>query len=142
MNLHDILKYGHHTVVQAIDGYPEAAWHEAGAVGVWSPKDIVAHLATFELLMVDVLRTVLGEGPTPYLDGRGMTPAEVVAELDAAHAEVMRLAGALTPEQAQAPGTLPWYGAEYALDDFVVYTQYGHKREHTAQLKLFRKRFA
>ncbi len=34
-------------------------------------------------------------------------------------------------------GTLPWYGMEYALDDFIVYTFYGHKREHSAQIAAF-----
>ena len=35
-------------------------------------------------------------------------------------------------------GTLPWYGMEYALDDFLVYIYYGHKREHSAQIAAFR----
>jgi hypothetical protein len=30
------------------------------------------------------------------------------------------------------------YGLEYALDDFIVYAYYGHKREHTAQIAVFR----
>ena len=36
------------------------------------------------------------------------------------------------------PGTLPWYGAEYAVDDLIVYTAYGHKREHSAQIAVYR----
>jgi hypothetical protein len=35
-------------------------------------------------------------------------------------------------------GTLPWYGAEYSLDDYIVYTYYGHKREHCAQINIFK----
>jgi hypothetical protein len=27
---------------------------------------------------------------------------------------------------------------EYALDDFIVYQYYGHKREHCAQIAVFR----
>jgi len=27
---------------------------------------------------------------------------------------------------------------DYALDDFIVYTNYGHKREHSAQIAAFR----
>ena len=34
--------------------------------------------------------------------------------------------------------SFPWYGKEYALDDFIVYTFYGHKREHSAQIAAFR----
>jgi hypothetical protein len=40
------------------------------------------------------------------------------------------------------PGTLPWYGPEYALDDFIVYSYYGHKREHSAQINVFRDQLA
>jgi proline iminopeptidase len=29
---------------------------------------------------------------------------------------------------------------EYALDDFIVYNYYGHKREHSAQIAVFRDR--
>ena len=41
-------------------------------------------------------------------------------------------------EVLRRPGTLPWYGAQYALDDFIVYQYYGHKREHTAQINVFK----
>ncbi len=34
-------------------------------------------------------------------------------------------------------GPLPWYGPEYDLDDFIAYTFYGHKREHSAQIAAF-----
>jgi hypothetical protein len=27
---------------------------------------------------------------------------------------------------------------EYALDDYIVYAYYGHKREHSAQIAVFR----
>ena len=35
-------------------------------------------------------------------------------------------------------GLLTFYGAEYDLEDFLVYTFYGHKREHGAQINAFR----
>jgi hypothetical protein len=46
----------------------------------------------------------------------------------------MRNARAIAPEVWREVGTIPWYGAEYSLDDLVVYQQYGHKREHDPQL--------
>lgn len=52
----------------------------------------------------------------------------------------MALVAQIPAETARLTGTLPWYGAEYALDDFVVYTFYGHKREHSAQIAVFRDR--
>lgn len=35
-------------------------------------------------------------------------------------------------------GALPCYGAEYDLEDFIVYSFYGHKREHCAQIAVYR----
>ena len=59
----------------------------------------------------------------------------VIAEFLDAHQRVMRLAALIAPEVWREIGTIPWYGAEYSLDDLVVYQQYGHKREHDPQLR-------
>ena len=45
------------------------------------------------------------------------------------------LIGGIPETERSRPGTLPWYGDEYALDDFIVYTSYGHKREHGPQIE-------
>ena len=156
MNATDILKYGHRTVLQTIEGFPEAAWEEAGACGVWSVKDIIAHLASYEEVLVDVLSGFVRRLPTPYLDKftepggqfndteverrRGRTVREVLDEFNDAHAQVMSLAAQIRPEQFRQTGTLPWYGLDYALDDVIVYMYYGHKREHSAQIAAFRDR--
>ena len=156
MNAMDILKYGHQTVHQTIEGFPEAAWEEAGACGVWSVKDIIAHLASYEEVLGDILSTFLGKHATPYLDRftepggqfndteverrRGRTVREVLDEFNDAYAQVMSLAVQIRPEQFRQAGTLPWYGMDYALDDVIVYMYYGHKREHSAQIAAFRDR--
>jgi hypothetical protein len=154
MNASDILKYGHGTVLQTIDGLPESGWETPGACGVWSVKDIIAHLASYEYVLVDVLTTFVGGGPTPYLNKftepggsfndsevaarKDKTVSDVLGEYNDTHAQVMSLAARIPVETFRQTGTLPWYGMEYALDDFIVYTQYGHKREHSAQIAAFR----
>ncbi len=154
MNTVDILKYGQQTVLNTLKDFPEAEVNRPGACGVWSVKDIIAHLASYEHMLIEVLSGFLGGGPTPYLekmgtlgplhfnDGevelrRNRSMAEVLAELNEAHAQVMALAPQIPPETYRQNGTLPWYGAEYDLDDFIVYTFYGHKREHSAQIAAF-----
>ena len=47
---------------------PLTLWEMPGACGVWSCKDIIAHLASFEHVLVDILATFLGSDPTPSLD--------------------------------------------------------------------------
>jgi len=156
MNARDILKYGHANLLQAIDGLPESEWRTPGVCGAWSVKEVVAHLASVELLILDALTTLVGGGPTPHLDAfkqkdPGLNDKEVarrrdwpvdrtVAEYTDAATRAMDLAARITPDTFRRAGTLPWYGAEYSLDDFLVYTSYGHKCEHCAQIAVFRDR--
>jgi ketosteroid isomerase-like protein len=154
MNADAILKYGQQTVLQTLEGFPETAVDTPGACGVWSVKDILAHLASYEQVLVDVLSTFGSLQPTPYLnkftepDGqfndtevdlrKARTMQEVLDEFNDAHEWVRSLATQISPERFRQIGTLPWYGMEYSLDDFLVYTFYGHKREHSAQIAAFR----
>ena len=65
MNATDILKYGQLTVLQTLDGFSETTWETEGACGVWSVKDIIAHLASYEQILVEILATFTGGGSTP-----------------------------------------------------------------------------
>ncbi len=154
MNASDILKYGHQTVMRGIERLPETDWETSGVCGWWSVKDIIAHLASFEHMLVDVLNGYLEGGPTPTLDvyrqnpmkfnddqvaqRNHMTCQQVLADYGDTHTRNMELVARIPAETLRRAGTLPWYGMEYALDDFIVYTFYGHKREHTAQVAVFR----
>jgi hypothetical protein len=154
MHSYDVLKYGHQTFISTIGEFPAGAVNRPGACGVWSVKDIVAHLASYELVLVDVLNSQLGGTATPYLDQlfaqgeqfndsqvearRSHTFEQVLGEYNDAHAQVMALAAQIPAEVFRQTGILPWYGAEYDLDDYIAYSFYGHKREHSAQVAAFR----
>src|SRR5262245_851579 len=154
MNAADILKYGHQTVLRTIADLPGDAWDTPGVCGIWSCKDIVAHLASYERVLVDILATFLGNDPTPNLDAfrdpdgsfndrqvglrKHHTVVDVVAEYKDICARTMELITRIPAETLRQSGTIPWYGVEYALDDLLVYMYYGHKREHSAQIAVFR----
>lgn len=162
MNATDILKYGQGTVLQTIEGFPESEWETPGACGVWSVKDIIAHLTSYEHVLAEVLTAFVTSGssiaPTPgsYLSKftdpngnfndsevaarKGKTIRNILGEFNDTHAQVMSMAAQLSPETFRQVGTIPWYGSAYALDDFIVYAFYGHKREHSAQIAAFRDR--
>jgi uncharacterized protein (TIGR03083 family) len=159
MNAVDVMRYGHGTVLGTLEGLAPEAWTTPGVCGVWSVKDILAHLASYELVLVEVLSELSGAATaTPLLDRfrdpsgafndaevaarAGLTAEATLAEYSAAHERAMALLDRVPPETRARPGTLPWYGAEYALDDFIVYAFYGHKREHCAQIAVFRDRLA
>ena len=156
MNAGDVLKYGHSTVLQTIDDLPDAAWKTGGVCGVWSTKEIIAHLASYEQLLIEVLSAFTGGGPTPYMQmwselglgfndmqvemRKGKTAAGLLAEYNDAHDRVRAQVAEIPAETFRQTSTLPWYGTEYSLDDFIVYTYYGHQREHAAQIAAFRDR--
>ena len=154
MNASDVLKYGHGTVTAALAAVPPEQWETPGVCGVWSVKNIVAHLTSFEAVLVDVLAHTGGGAHGPALarmlglgddfndrevdDRSGLSAQETLAEYVAYHERTMALVADIPTESLCRPGTIPWYGAGYALDDLIVYMYYGHKREHMAQVDHFR----
>jgi hypothetical protein len=156
MNADAVFRYGHLTLLEAVDALPVAAWATPGVCGVWSAKDVLAHLASYELATADVFTGLLGEGATPCLDlfvsqGPDFNPAQVeqragqtteqtLDEYRAAHERAAGLLARIPLGQRRHAGLLGWYGAEYDLEDLITYMSYGHKREHSAQLALFRDR--
>jgi hypothetical protein len=154
MHAFDVLKYGNRTFMAALDGLSAEDCAVGGVCGWWSVKDIVAHLASHELVLADVLTGLLDAGSTPtlgqYLKGhltfnddqvdlrKNMSYSQVLDEYRAAHERVMALMVRVSDEQLQKTGLLPWYGAEYDLEDYLAYGYYGHKREHSAQINVYK----
>jgi uncharacterized protein (TIGR03083 family) len=154
MNATDILNYGHLTVLATVDGLTDTEWETPGVCGAWSAKNVLAHLASYEATIAEILASFVGNTATPTLDrmksqGAAFNDAEVSArsslsprqaldEYVAHYTRVADLIRQIPVEVLRQPGTLPWYGAEYALDDLLVYMAYGHKREHSAQIAVFR----
>lgn len=159
MNAHDILLYGHKTVQDSLGGLDEGQMVTSGVCGVWSVKDIMAHLASYEKLLVDILNSLIDDVPTPTLqrmleygpygfndvevgEREGLSLADVLAEYHDTQAQTLLLIPQIPLTTQRQKGILAWYGADYDLEDFLVYTYYGHKREHTAQMAVFRDNLA
>ncbi len=140
-------------VIQVVDNLNEVAWDMPGACGEWSVKDIIAHLASYQRVMIDVLNTFSGSEPTPYL----LRWMQQHAEFNKAEAEARRYNTAQHVEDeyqdlqvqatsllqqipeatVQQKGTMPWYKQEYSLADFIDML-YKHSLEHCEQIKSFR----
>jgi hypothetical protein len=156
MNADDVFRYGHFTVLGAVDGLANDEWETPGVCGVWSTRDVIAHLASYELATCDVFASLLGNSETPYLsalisDGevfntsqvaqrQTQSAAETLAEYTTAHEQAAELLSRIPLAQRRQTGLLTWYGAEYDLEDLLAYMSYGHKREHSAQIAEFRYR--
>ncbi len=157
MNTVDIMRNGHRSVLEAVDGLAPPHWQTPGVCGEWTVKDLIAHLASFEWVLAETLDDLVNGGTaTPTLDRFLEGPAsfndaevakrrdgsvnEVVAEYKNAYEEVMALAERVPTGTWTQDGVLPWYGDVYDLDDFIAYAFYGHKQEHCAQIAVFRDR--
>ncbi len=158
MHASDVLMYGHFTFMRTLEAFPVNQRTTGGTVGYWSVKDLVAHLASFELVLVEVLQNVVAPCPTPLrdaltADGQAFNDRQVdvlrkdwsyeqcLEEYLAAHEQVRGLVSKLPTGLLQQTGAIPWYGEEYDLEDLITYMYYGHKREHSGQIQTFRDRF-
>jgi hypothetical protein len=158
MNALDVLRYGHQTLLRTIDRVPETEWDTPGVCGRWSTREIMAHLASFEHVLVDVLNSLLNDKPTPTLDQYRQGPLafnddevarrehmsvdQVVADYCDTYAQAASLLAEVSLEERRRAGALAWYGKEYDLEDYIAYAFYGHKREHCAQIDVFCDRFS
>ena len=157
MNALDVMKYGHRTVMNTLERLPHDDWETGGVCGVWSVKNILAHLASYEDLLIDALTMLTdesGEASTHTFDRfkkagrafndeevalrRGMTPGATLADYCDSTDRAMELMRQIPVERRRENGLLPWYGEEYDLEDLIAYQYYGHKREHSAQIAVFR----
>jgi hypothetical protein len=156
MNADDVFRYGHLTVLGCVQGIPDAEAETPGVCGVWSARDVISHLASYELATGDVFAGILGEETGPTLDlllsegatfnddqvaqRQGQSLSQALDEYTAAYERADDLLQRIPLPQRRQAGILPWYGAEYDLEDVIAYMSYGHKREHSAQIAEFRYR--
>ncbi|MBA2719305.1 MAG: maleylpyruvate isomerase N-terminal domain-containing protein [Chloroflexi bacterium] len=148
MNAIDLLRYGQKTIDELVDRLRPDDW-TALALGTWTAKDVVGHLGAFEVRFAELLAVFVGEEPATNLRAEspatfnddqaairtGWSIADVLLELRDAHRATLVLAARIPAEKWREVGTIPWYGPEYSLDDLLVYSMYGHKREHGPQLE-------
>ena len=154
MELADALSRGHDLVLNIIDEIPDSERDTPGVVGEWSVREIIAHLASHEEVLAEILSTFLSSEPTPGLDmmnedslhfntvqvemRKDKNSAELLTEYKDWHEKAMSLLAQIPKEMHRSPdNTLPWQGVECTLEELVIYTNYAHKREHGAQLGVF-----
>ena len=155
MNMSEALQNANLLVIRALDGLPEKEWDIPGACGNWSVKDIVAHLASYEHVIVDVLNTFQGGELTPtverWMQSRAAfnteevearkyaTAQQVMDEYQGTQVEATSLIMQIPPAKVQQTGTIPWYGQQHSLADFIQH-MYDHIHEHVAQISAFHTR--
>lgn len=155
MHALDMLEVGHQMVLDSVRDLPKREIEAGGACGIWSIKDIIAHLTAYEALVADILTSLTHPGNhTPVLERflsdpaafndaevenrQGRSLEDILDEYTAMHCYVIDEIIRIPEATLREPGALPWYGDAYDVEDFLVYTSYAHKREHCAQIEAFK----
>ncbi|GCE13683.1 DinB family protein [Tengunoibacter tsumagoiensis] len=160
MSAAEALENGHQSVLTALNDLPESEWEIPGADGDWSIKDIVAHLAAYDLVIIDILKTFHDSQPGPYVlklfrpDGkvnsqefnqetvatrRYHTAQQVLNEFQEGQLQVTSLLQQFSPASLQQPGTLPWFKTEISLEELLNKLA-RHLQEHGEQIQRFHHR--
>ena len=130
---------------RAVEGLTD---EEMGRVwlGSWGVREILIHISGWHEAMTPALEHIArGEAPYPagtydgfdawntrfVLQKTGVKIADILVELDASHRELVRAAGTVPDRYFETGGG----GAREALDGAGA----GHYREHTAQIREWRK---
>ena len=138
---------GHEQVLAMTQGVPAIELETAPAVGSWSPRDVVGHLADWENEIIDAAEHILG-GPKPRFQpiksGQsfntmraalwGAEPWEAaLADFERARRRAGAFIDGLTPEQLDAIGPFPW--GEVGRLRKLLADLAEHLEEHAAQLE-------
>lgn len=153
MNAAPLLEQSHMMVLQIVNDFPERQWDIPGACGDWSVKDTIAHLTSYEHLLVDVLNKLVGDTPTPYLDKfvsrqaefntsevaerQYHTAQQVIDEYNETQLQSTDLLAKIPAEKVTQTGTIPWNKDRSVAG--LIDVLYTHTSEHCAQIKAFRE---
>jgi len=141
MNVTSLWQYGHEALLSGIDN---AEW-DRQVCPEWTLRDAIINLAAMEYVLVEVLESVIFGGDTPTVDRfvadherfaedailerRHLSGAEVLEEYRYAYALSSYLMTHIPTEKWRERGTVPWYGPDFSLEDFVVLFLFEHKRD-------------
>ncbi len=155
MDINEVLDNSHVAVMQAIDDLPEGMWDLPVTDDGRSSKDIIAHLASRELLLIDVLKTFEGEQASPYIlrwmedknrfdaeaveSRRYHTAQQVVNEYEDAQLQSSSLLSGLPADRVTKQDSMPWLQSPMSLADFVQ-SHVEHAREYADHIIQFREK--
>lgn len=142
----------HQRIDDATAGFEAKILENEPAVGSWSPRDVIGHLAAWEGEVIDGIDPLLG-GPPPrhhpikhiqtyntmQAAVRGADPWEFVAgDLAAARERLLARVARLAPEELTVRGPYPW--GEIGTLEGLLRRQIRHLNEHAGQLEEWRLR--
>ena len=125
-----------------------------GAVGVWSVKDVLAHLAYWQHYMAAILAAA-AQGATPNLDGDDETErnnasamaqyyqrslAAPIADWQAAREDLLEQLEQVSDADLNDPERFTWSNGR-TLFERIADNSFDHEQEHIAQIREWMNRF-
>jgi uncharacterized damage-inducible protein DinB len=122
--------------------------NQPGAVGVWSVKDVLAHLAFWERHAISILQSI-AQGETPVLGADDETErknasvvaqyyqrplAAVIADWQQAREELLDALEDLDDQMLNDPDYFPWNEGRPLLDR-IAGNSFDHEQEHIEQIR-------
>jgi uncharacterized damage-inducible protein DinB len=122
--------------------------NQPGAVGVWSVKDALAHIAFWERYAVNIIRDAM-RGATPVLVADDETErnnasvvaqyyqrslAAVIADWQQAREELLEEIADLSEADLNDPDRFPWSAGRTLLDR-IAGNSFDHEQEHIDQIR-------
>jgi len=157
MNALKILNRGNQNLLDALKDLPEQACVQGLVTGSWTVKDIIDHLGVYEALQLETFQKFLNPTAlTPLLDQKAkgtflefnneqwqkdkdQTWQEILKRYNDSFTGLQKIIENIPPELMAKPDATQWYGENCSLDDIIA-LNYGHKKHHIAQIKLYRQR--
>jgi hypothetical protein len=157
VNATQILDDSHLYVIQTLDDLNELEWDVPGVNGDWTTKDVVAHLATYEHLLLELLQNFdsRNQGETPYITAfkqgqesfnkaqveqrRYSTAQQVMDEYQDTQTETSSLLAELPASELAKDGTVTLFGRPESLNS-TIQGFANHTRTHCDRIRAFRQR--
>jgi uncharacterized damage-inducible protein DinB len=154
MNSLKLLERGNKNLIDSIVDLPANAWTDGIVTGSWTVRDIVDHLGISEELQKEAFEKFLDpKAKTPLSEekakakkfndeqwqmDKNQTWEQVLERYHTQYAKLKQLIEKIPADQLSKPETTTWYNDPSSLDDIIA-LNYGHKKHHIAQIKLFRQ---
>lgn len=157
MNAVRVLQRGQKSFLDILKDLPEQNWSNGFVTGSWTVKDVIDHLAGYEALQVEAFSKFLDPSiKTPLLDqktkgsfaefnqehweeNKNKSWQEILDNYMRSYSKLEEIVKIIPFEIMAKPNTTTWYGEPSQLDDIIA-LNFGHKKHHLAQIKLFRQK--
>lgn len=100
------------------------------------------HMDEWKTTLERKLENVEGFNDATVNEHHQNSASRIIQAYEDAHAEAADRLTRIPAEKLRQNGILASYGEAYDLEDFMVYPYYAHKREHCAQIAVYRDTLA